>query len=315
MGRSISNYIVYLLVRLMVCIVQAFSLEASETLGRWLAYIGCRVFRFRYRMVDENLRHAFPELDRSQRDALQLRMWNHLMLLLLETVHAERKIHMTNWKQYVKLSNVAPPLKAMYEGRPVLFVMAHLGNFEFAGYILGLIGIPPYSVARTLDNPYLDDYMGGFRRSTGQYIIPKDCAAAMLEEALRLGKTVAIIADQHAGMKGVWVQSFGREVSAYKAIPVLSRVFNAPMMLSSPIRKGDKMFHLSISVERVLEPQSPEASGMSVKDMTQWYNTIYEEMIRRTPEQYWWIHNRWKQRWDKPKKSDRETIRQETNQE
>lgn len=218
------------------------------------------------------------------------------MLMLIEAAHAERKIHLTNWKKYVTLKNEQPALKAMYDGRPVLLVVAHLGNFEFAGYILGLIGIPAYTVARTLDNPYLEGFLAEFRRSTGQYIIPKDHAAAMLEEALGYGKTIAIVADQHAGQKGVWVTSFGREVSAYKAIPVLSRAFHAPMCLSSPIRQGESPFRFTITVEQILEPDSPEAAAMNVKDMTQWYNTVYEEMIRRTPHQYWWIHNRWKPR-------------------
>ncbi len=297
--RNFRDYCVYLFVRLMVSVIQALSLEAAETFGRGLAFFGCKILRIRHRLVDENLQHAFPELSRPQRDALQMRMWHHLMLMLIEAAHAERKIHLTNWKKYVTLQNEQPALKAMYDGRPVLLVVAHLGNFEFAGYILGLIGIPAYTVARTLDNPYLEKYLGEFRRSTGQYIIPKDHAAQMLEEALSYGKTAAIVADQHAGQKGVWVKSFGREVSAFKAIPVLSRVFHAPMCLSSPIREGEKPFRFTITVERILEPDTPEAAQMNVKDMTQWYNTVYEEMIRRTPHQYWWIHNRWKVRKNK----------------
>ena len=294
--RKIANYGTYLFVRLLVSIIQAVSLETAEAAGRWLAFFACRILRVRHRLVDENLRFAFPELSPRERDALQLRMWNHLMLMLIETAHAERKIHMTNWKQHVTLKNEEAPLAAMYDSRPVILVVAHLGNFEFAGYILGLIGIPAYTVARTLDNPYLDDYLATFRHSTGQYIIPKDHAAGMLEEAMGHGKTVAIVADQHAGWKGVWVKSFGREVSAYKAIPVLSKAFHAPLALSSPIREDETLFRFTISVERFLEPDSPEAEAMNVKEMTQFYNTVYEEMIRRNPEQYWWVHNRWKAR-------------------
>lgn len=296
MRRKFTDYCVYLILRQIVCIIQALSLEAAEAFGRGLAFFGAKILRIRHRLVDENLRHAFPDFTQRERDALQLKMWRHLMLMLIEAAHAERKIHLTNWKKYVTLKNEQPALKAMYDGRPVLLVVAHLGNFEFAGYILGLIGIPAYTVARTLDNPYLEDFLAGFRHSTGQYIIPKDHAAGMLEEAMSYGKTIAIVADQHAGQKGVWVQSFGREVSAYKAIPVLSRAFNAPMCLSSPIRQGESLFRFTITVERILEPDSPEAAAMNVKDMTQWYNTVYEEMIRRTPHQYWWIHNRWKPR-------------------
>ncbi|MDO4551825.1 MAG: lysophospholipid acyltransferase family protein [Planctomycetia bacterium] len=296
MWRKFCNYSIYIIVRLFVSVIQAIPLHSAETVGRFLAVIFCKVLHIRYRLVDENIRHAFPDLTREERNALQLRMWTHLMLMLIETSGAERKIHLTNWKKYVKLKQEEGALKAMYDGRPVILVVAHLGNFEFAGYILGLIGIPAYTVARTLDNPYLDDYLGRFRRSTGQYIIPKSHASSMLEEAMSLGKTVAIVADQFAGQKGVWVKSFGRDVSAYKAIPVLSKAFNAPMALSSPIREQENLFHFTITVERMLEPESPEAINMSIREMTQFYNTVYEEMIRRTPHQYWWIHNRWKPR-------------------
>ena len=294
MWQKAGNYNAYIIIRLIISVIQAMSLESAEVFARTMAFLMCKILRVRHRLVDDNLQHAFPELSLRERDALQLRMWNHLMLMLVETAHAERKIHLTNWKNFVTLKNEEKSLKAMYESRPVILVVAHLGNFEFAGYILGLIGIPSYTVARTLDNPYLDDYLATFRRSTGQSMIPKKHASDMLQEAMTLGKTVAIVADQHAGKKGVRVLSFGREVSAHKVIPVLSRTFHAPMALSSPIREAEKPFRFTITVERFVEPDSPGFAEMNVKEMTQFYNTVYEEMIRRNPEQYWWLHKRWR---------------------
>ncbi|MDO4583480.1 MAG: lysophospholipid acyltransferase family protein [Planctomycetia bacterium] len=289
------DYLIYLVVRLFISIVQALPLEKAVAWGDVWAWLASDVFRIRGRLVAENLRFAFPEKSEEERHLIQHEMWRHLFRMVVETAFAERKIHLTNWKQYVELVREVPPLRAMYEGRPVIFATGHLGNFEFAGYVLGLIGIPAYTVARTLDNRYLDRYLGRFRRSSGQAIIPKDKAAPMLREAMQLGKSLAILTDQHAGKKGVKAISFGRVVSTHKVISILAQTYHAPVAISSSIRQERKPFHFVIEVSEFLEvTENPEFAG--TKEMAQWYNDCMERLIRRNPEQYWWLHNRWREK-------------------
>lgn len=296
------DFIVYILVRLIVAVLQALSLEQARGFAEFMAWLCADVLHVRGRLLKENLTHAFPEMQPDELRKLERRVWRHLFLMLIEAALAERKIHLSNWKKYVKLENEAQTLRTLYERRPLIYATGHLGNFEFAGYILGLIGIPSYCVARTLDNPYLNDYLGRFRRTTGQLLIPKKNAAPMLEAAMTQGRSVVILTDQYAGEKGLWVRSFGRDVSTYKVVPILSSTFNAPVVLSAPIRQNEEFFRFRICVEEFLEPElRPELT--LPRAMAQWYNDVFERLIRRTPEQYWWIHNRWRPKPERKKKS------------
>ncbi|MBR0192162.1 MAG: lysophospholipid acyltransferase family protein [Thermoguttaceae bacterium] len=292
------DFLVYLIVRLIVSVLQALSLEQAHGASRFLAWLCADVFHVRERVLNENLTHAFPGKSPEEIRELKRAMWRHLTLMLVEAAFAERKIHLSNWKKYVTLVNEAAPLQAMYEHRPVIYATGHLGNFEFAGYILGLIGIPPYSVARTLDNRFLNRYLARFRHSTGQRLIPKKDAAPMLQEAMENGRPVVILTDQFAGPKGVWVKSFGRDVSTYKVVPVLSRTYSAPVILAAPIRQGEEPFRFEIRVTGWLDPEvQPDLT--SPKVMAQWYCDVFDELIRKTPNQYWWLHRRWR---EKPKR-------------
>ena len=189
-------------------------------------------------MVDENLRHAFPELSAADRWRLARRMWEHLFLLVLEVAHAPRKIHDTNWRKFVVLRDVVPLMRQFSSGRPAMVVTGHFGNFELGGFALGILGFPTYSVARPLDNVYIDRFLARFRGATGQHIIPKNGGYEQILAVLARGGTMAFLADQYAGEKGCWVEFFGRPASAYKGIALMALEHDAPMAVCSCRRLG-----------------------------------------------------------------------------
>ena len=106
-GNRVLDYLAYVVVRILICIVQATRIETGEAVARWLAWLFHDVIRLRGRVIDENLAHALPDLSAAARDELALRMWEHLFLLVLEVAHAPRKVHETNWRRHLRLRNVA----------------------------------------------------------------------------------------------------------------------------------------------------------------------------------------------------------------
>jgi len=291
--KRLVDFLVYLIVRVLICLVQAMRIETGQTLARGLAWLFCDLVRIRARVVDDNLAHAFPELSAAQRRQLARQMWEHLFLLVLEVAHAPRKIHETNWRDYASLRGHAPLVRLLLSERPTLIVMAHFGNFEVSGYVLAILGFPTYTVARPLDNPYLDRFLNRFRGSTGQQIIPKNGGYDRILEVLAAGGTMAFLADQYAGPKGCWVEFFGRPASAHKAIALLALDNNAPLAVCSARRTGQPL-HLEMRAEAIADPHQPDTELGSVRELTQWYTGRLEEIIRRTPQQYWWLHRRWK---------------------
>lgn len=292
--KQIVNFAVYVGVRLVVAVTQALTLPAADRLAGRLAWLLTHVVRIRGKVVDENLRLAFPELTPQQRLDLTRRMWHHLLLLGVEVAHAPRKIHSTNWRQYVRLENDSVLLRNALESRPTLVTTAHFGNFELAGFVLGLMGFRSHTVARTLDNPYLNRYVNRFRQSTGQYIIPKNGGYEEIERVLSSGGIMAFLADQYAGPKGCWVDFFGRPASAYKAIALLSFEHNAPVVVSYARRLDGQPLKFEMVAADVADPVRGGPETANVRALTQWYTHCLEKFIRRTPDQYWWLHRRWK---------------------
>lgn len=283
----------YLVVRLFVCLLQALSMDACASLAAGMAYVCHDWLRLRRAVVDENLRNAFPQWSERQRRRLARRMWEHLFLMLAEIAHAPRKIHRTNWRQFIAMERIADHVRMLFDERPTMIVTAHFGNFELAGYVLGLLGFPTYSVARDLDNPHLHDFIHKFRGQTGQQIVPKKGGYDQIVSLLSRRETMAFLADQYAGSKGCWVTFFGRPASAHKAIALFALNHQARVLVSAA-RRVERPLHFEIELHGVALVGSGAAEVQGVRELTQWYSSVFESMIRRAPEQYWWLHRRWK---------------------
>lgn len=286
------HWVVYFCVRVAVCIVQAIPIEASDSFARGLAFIAHDLLRIRRRLVDENLRYAFPEATERERHRIALGMWQHVILMACELTIVPRKIHDTNWRDYIDipLAEIQTLVAYLLSPRPTVLVSGHFGNFEVGGVISGLLGFPTFTVARPLDNPYVHRFVTRFREQTGQYMLAKRGTAVQIDAILQAGGTMVLLGDQSAGPKGCWIQFFGRPASCHKAVALFSLVNRAPMLLAYSRRT--RPLHFRIGVAAVFDPQCDEMAG--VKPLTQWYNDQLERVIRTAPDQYWWLHNRWK---------------------
>ncbi|MBN1589235.1 MAG: lysophospholipid acyltransferase family protein [Pirellulales bacterium] len=291
--KQVIDYLVYIVVRILICFAQTLRIETGQAITRWFAWFFCDVIRLRQKVVDENLRHAFPEWSERERRLVMRRMWEHLFLLVLEVAHAPRKIHETNWRSFVSLKNEASLVRALLDDRPTLIVTAHFGNFEVAGYVLGMLGFPTYTVARTLDNPHLDRFLNDFRGRTGQFMIPKNGGYDQILDVLGRGGTMTLLADQYAGPKGCWVEFFGRQASAHKAIALLALENDCPVVVTGA-RRLDRPMRFELAIAGVADARQVQEELGAIREVTQWYTSCLEAIIRQTPEQYWWVHRRWK---------------------
>ncbi len=275
-------------------------MDICASVARLLATVCCDVLRIRADVTEDNLRHAFPAMSHEERRRLTWRMWEHLFLMVVEVIQAPRKVHHSNWRDYVTLHRSREMIRAFFDDRPTVIVCGHYGNFEFSGYMLGILGFPSFTIARPLDNPFLDRFLNNFRASTGGYILPKNGSAAQIEEVLAGGGMLALLADQYAGPKGCWVDFFGRPASSHKAIALFTLGANATTVFSFT-RRGDRPMHHVMGTEGVLDPLEIPSDMRTVTGITQWYTERLEHTIRQAPEQYWWLHRRWRD--ERPKRA------------
>jgi KDO2-lipid IV(A) lauroyltransferase len=258
-----------------------------------LAVVFSDVLRVRRTVIDENLRHSFPDLTLPERRRMARRMWQHLFLLAVEVAHAYRKFRGGNCRRYVHFDGEPGLTRALLSDRPLILVTGHFGVFELASYTIALYGHRIYSVARPLDNPYLDRFINRFRQSTGQTMLWKQGDYERILDLLADGATVGFVADQYAGSKGCWVDFFNRPASAHKAIALFALQHDAPIMVGGCRRVGGPL-QLEFAFQGRLDPRDAHRSEIGVKEITQWYTTQIEDMVRRAPDQYWWLHRRWK---------------------
>ena len=288
------DYLVYLIVRVFICAAQSISLDVSQRFAETLSVLFCDILRVRGKLVDTNLSHAFPELSKKERKEIARQMWTHLFLMVAEVAHGPRQMHGLNWWRNVRIENGSKMFAALQADRPMILITAHFGNFEMGGYILGLLGYPTFSVARKLDNPYLNDFISSFRGQTGQYIIDKNEGYEDILTVLGQNGVMAFLADQSAGKKGAWINFFNRPASAYKAMALLSMQYDAPIFICFATRTDDRPMHFTMRVVDSLDPRELPPDVSTVQQITQWHASRLEEQIRLVPNQYWWLHNRWK---------------------
>jgi KDO2-lipid IV(A) lauroyltransferase len=293
--RQSIDFLVYLLVRGLVCVLQAVPMSWAFAFADCLGWLAYQVDRRHRQVAADNLRQAFPELagDDAAIDQLVRHCYRHLATLLIELVLIPRKLHPENWRRYASLVNAGPQVNGLLGKRPLLIVTAHFGNWEMAGYALGAVGFRTYAIARVLDNPYLERFLRRFRQATGQTIIAKKDDFDRLTAVLQSGGKVATLADQDAGPRGVFIEFFGRSASAHKAVALMAIEFDAAMIVVGVPRVGKPMQY-EIVCEDTIDPREYADRADAVKAITQRYHTALERLIRRYPEQYFWLHRRWK---------------------
>ena len=292
--QLVADYLIYLVVRVIICMVQMLSIESIQGLSRTLAWLASDVLKFREKVTDANLRAVYPDWSEKRLRRVKRRMWEHLIQLICEIAIAPRKIHETNWRKYVRVRDRDKIVKYLLDPRPLVFVSGHFGNFEMAGYIAGLLGFPTFAIARPLDNAYIDRFLKRFRSAKGQYMLPKDGSAPIVQNILEKGGTLSLLADQHAGPKGCWVDFMGRPASCHKAVAVFTMTNDAPLMVCYVRRLGRPM-RFEVGLAGWIDPATMPANLKGIKPITAWYNKRLEDVIRAQPDQYWWLHRRWRE--------------------
>ena len=294
--RTIVDFSAYLTVRLLVAVIQTLPLDVGNRLCLNLAKLASGPLGIRKRTTDGNLRKIFPKADATTRTRLAFAMWHSLLLMVCEIAWAQRRLHLVNWRKHVYIDQTKSILRLYLSERPIVGVTGHFGNFEVGGYVTGLMGFSTLTIARELDNPFLHRWVERFRGAKGQQMVDKEGCAPIVDRHLQEGGILSLLADQHAGPKGCWVEFLGQIASSHKALALFSLSNNAPMMVGYMRRIAGKPMQFELGTTGIIDPtdpDSPEASGVST--LTRWYNQRLAEAIQKGIEQYWWLHRRWRE--------------------
>lgn len=296
---TLIDFIAYAVVRFVVAVVQVIPLDMGDHLCRNLARLLTGPLPVRRKAIQDALDRIFPKVDPIRKRELTVSMWHHLMLMVCEVAWAQRRLHRSNWREHVVFRGNREMLRASFSDRPAVMVSGHFGHFEIGSYTMGLMGLQTLAIARNLDNRFLHRWVQDFRGAKGQQIVDKNGCAPIVDAHLRGGGTLSLLADQHAGEKGLWVDFCGQPASCHKALALFSLANDAPMLAVYTRRIGGRPMQFESAMLAQADPR-PDEQGRtdphceSVATLTDWYNRQLETMIDLAPEQYWWLHRRWR---------------------
>jgi KDO2-lipid IV(A) lauroyltransferase len=198
-----------------------------------------------------------------------------------------RRDNVARWIRYEGFEHFE---EALRRGRGVLFATAHLGNWELSAYAHALLSAPMSVVVRPLDNPLIDRLVERRRALSGNRLLSKKDYARGILKALAANQAVGILIDQNAsGEDGAFVDFFGVPASAGTGFAKLAARTGAAVIPGFALWSAEERRY----VLRFYPPV--EMSGDAARD-TQALQAVLEAVIRQYPDQWFWIHRRWKTR-------------------
>ncbi|MER3401844.1 MAG: lipid A biosynthesis acyltransferase [Armatimonadota bacterium] len=286
--------------------------KVQQVLGRWGLYRAWGVFRWlpmrvairlgaglgllgyglvgRYRRVAlANLQRAFPEWSQAQVKATARRVFRNFGVALAEFLKAP-SMTLPQIEQRLQVEGLEFLDSAFREGKGVLLITGHFGNWELMARYLCMRGYPISVIARDTDDPAATALVTLIRERSGYKVIPRGHAARPVLKALRNNEAVGILPDQNAG--DVFVEFFGQKAGSVAGPAIFHLRTGAPIVPLFNVRlPGD--YH---RVE-ILPPLRFEPTGDIRADsqrIMQALHDILERYIRRYPDQWLWLHDRWK---------------------
>ena len=250
--------------------------------------------RYHRQIARENMLGAFAgELDREGVDRLVRANFIRLVRMFLEIPFLTR-LTRQNMDDYVVFEGVEHARSAMASGKGVLFLTAHLGNWELMSLAAPLkLGQPMNIMVRPLDSPPVDRLITGLRTRTGNRVLDKDKSAGAVASLLKKGEAVGILLDQNASwFEGVYVPFFGRVACTNKGLAMFALRYKAQVVPVFNLPMADGRYRVIFS-----PPVDLVRSGDIGRDIianTERFNRIIEAHIRMAPTAWFWVHRRWR---------------------
>ena len=274
----------YLLARIAIASLQYTPLPVARKLAvLWIRLFDIAVPKLR-RVALQNLALALPDRDRKNTTDGVFRSLARVLLALSRFPH----INAATIHEWIRCEGGEHYAEAKRRGKGVLFATAHLGNWELSAFAHAFITEPMNVVVRPLDNPLLDRFIEARRQMSGNRVIEKKAGARAILKALARNEAVGILIDQNVALdEGVFVPFFGRPACAGTAFARIAHRSGAAVLPGYAVWSELEQRHI-LRFEPIVE-----MTGDSVVDTAR-IHAILERAVKQNPDQWLWIHRRWK---------------------
>ena len=283
------DFIVYLLYRAGSAIARALSLPLLFVLGEFLGFCAWLILPGYRRLARRNVSIAFGN-EKSPRQLRHLvrRHFQRLGANLLCSVKLT-SMPLEKMAAQIEAENLDAIHRELRAGHPVVLILSHLANWELFAHILPkFIGyVRNSTIYQKLGNRFIDEHVRRGRGRAGVEMFDRREGFENAIKLLRGGGAIGILSDQHAGDHGLWAPFFGRLASTSPLPALLAKRTGAALVGVAIYTTGRA--HWQIVVSPALDPKAG-----SVESLTAKINELIASQIRRAPEDWFWVHNRWK---------------------
>jgi KDO2-lipid IV(A) lauroyltransferase len=263
--------------------------------GAGIAALAFRLFGRLRRTGLRNLQLGFPELPEQDRSAIMARVYRNLGYQLAEFCRMPR-YSAEQASAFVRYEGLEHYLSAREQGKGVLVLTGHLGAWELSSFYHSLAGYPMGMVIRRLDNPLVDRFVNRIRCLHGNRVMHKDDFARGLIASMRANETVGILMDTNmTPPQGVFVPFFGVEACTASGLARVARKTGAAVIPGFLLwEESERRYVLRFGPQ--VELVASEDTEQDAIANTARFTAILESYIRRYPDQWLWMHRRWKTR-------------------
>ena len=296
-GRNIGSILKYkfeyLLTRLVGFFAKLVPLKLAHFIGDRLGDLFFFVIKTRKNVALKNLHASFgDEKNNRELKAIVHRNYRHFGRVLMEFARIPLLKRATILDQ-IPIHNIRLVTEAISQGKGLMILSGHFGNWEYMAAALANVGTDLYCVFKEQKNLAVDNIIKQVRMSVGlRPFKTKGGAAKGILKALKEKKAVLILDDQDAGRKGEMIEFFSRPASTARGPALIAIKHRVPVIMAFGVREPDGL--IRIHLEKFPKTDKFAESDEGVKQFLMQYNKILEQYIRKYPEQWFWLHRRWK---------------------
>jgi KDO2-lipid IV(A) lauroyltransferase len=261
--------------------------------GEWLGELLYWIMRRRKAIGYKSLTIAFGNQLSEQKKQHILRItFRNLGKSVVEELHFP-KMSTSYLREKVTVVGQEHYLAAASKGKGIICLNAHIGNWEMSSHAWSAIGCPLNIVVRPLDNQFLDKLVTKLRTMHGNKLLTRRNSLRQIVAALQNKEIVGILMDQNTlRSRGIFVDFFGKPACTIPVIAVLALRYDVPVLPTFIVRTGFDTHTLYIGQK--IEIKRTGDSQQDIAINTAAFNRVIEDFIRQHPDQWFWIHNRWK---------------------
>jgi Kdo2-lipid IVA lauroyltransferase/acyltransferase len=292
MSSKTKHIVEYIFFRVIAFIVQLLPLHLVHKIGFALARLAYPLLKSRRNVALQNLRHAFPEIGDLKRRQIAFRSFQSISATFLELLWYPN-FTKTGIKQRVHIENIELLKQLQEKKKGIIFLTAHYGSWELATQAITVYSDAPVcTIAKPQSNLLVDRIITRWRELFGLKIVAMGISVREILRTLQEGGIVALAADQSAPKESVTVNFFGRNVPTFQGPALFSLKTGAPIILGCTVRQENGNYTM-----RFVHVPSDDLDGVSdesILELTRRQVHMTEAIIRQYPEQWMWMHKRWK---------------------